>query len=253
MRIECAKCKELVEVEDFTCGTGPSRIEYRCPGCDEQVTVTSAAVEESTEGEDPEPEPEQKAEPKPEQKAEQRVGRDGGAGPRPAIVAGDVDGSEVLYSLWDRVSEGFAAEGLHDAFIAACEAREALPFAAARYKDWLAEHPGDAVAQARQKQLLALVQVRALLAVAKEKKKDADPLLKATVVGVILLLLVVLLVFAAPLLVRSSSTPDGRPVQKRPAVGPTGPMVQNLKRPRPRAPRRPVMRPGVPAMNPDPR
>lgn len=135
----------------------------------------------------------------------------------------------VLQQLWELVTDDFTEGSRHDAFIAACEAQNKLAFAAARYREWLADHPEDGVAVQRQKQLLALAQVRAL-ALSSRESKEKDPLRKALSAFLVMVLLLVLVIVAAPILLRSArgcrATQPGQSQLRRPSL----PMVNNLRR-----------------------
>jgi hypothetical protein len=217
LRIECPQCGELVEVEEFLCARAPDRVRFECPDCEEEVTITSAGdpdMAEETVGEDLDDSGERLA------------------SARSSVAAPDRDGGVtdvVLQQLWELVVDDFDEGARHDAFIAASEAQNKLAFAAARYREWLADHPDDEVADGRQKQLLALAQVRAL-ALSSRQSKEKDPLRKALTAFLVMVGLLVLVIVAAPILLRGArgcraKGPD--PAQLRP---PTLPMVNNLRR-----------------------
>jgi hypothetical protein len=224
LRIECPECSALVEVERFTCELRPHRLSFYCPVCDEEVTVASVADGAAQDDEAASPGADE---------GEADVAGDKTSGPAPARVPElDRDGGltdVVLGQLWELVTEDFAEGARHDAFIAACEAQNKLAFAAARYREWLAEHPDDEVAGKRQKQLLALAQVRALAASSRETK-EKDPLRKALSAFLVMVLLLALVIVAAPMLLQSARgcrapQPDSA-ATRRPVL----PMVNNLRR-----------------------
>jgi hypothetical protein len=225
LRIECPECSALVEAERFTCELRPYRVSFYCPECDEEVTVASVA-DGGAEDDDEEASP---------GADEGEAGAPGEktSGPAAALVPElDRDGGlteVVLGQLWELVTEDFAEGARHDAFIAACEAQNKLAFAAARYREWLADHPDDEVAGKRQKQLLALAQVRALAASSRQTK-EKDPLRKALSAFLVMVMLLALVIFAAPILLRSAR--GCRATQPDPAVlrRPSLPMVNNLRR-----------------------
>lgn len=146
----------------------------------------------------------------------------------PALDSDGGVSEAVLGQLWELVTDDFSEGARHDAFIAACEAQNKLAFAAARYREWLADHPEDEVATRRQKQLLALAQVRAL-AVSSRESQQKDPLRKALTAFLVMVVLLVLVILAAPILLRSARScratgPDPAALRK-----PTLPMVNNLR------------------------
>lgn len=71
----------------------------------------------------------------------------------------------VLWKAWVTLAAAWDNPRAHDAFVATCLAAQALPFAGVRYRDHLAEHPGDSMAtRGRDRvlgQAMALVQSRA--------------------------------------------------------------------------------------------
>ncbi len=216
MRIECPDCGELVEVAEFLCARGPDRVRFECPACAEEVTITSAGEAEDV--------------------AEESRDEDLDALDEDPIAASgpvlDSDGSVtdvVLEQLWELVIDDFSEESGHDAFVAACETQNKLAFAAARYREWLADHPEDKVALGRQKQLLALAQVRAL-ALSSRENKQKDPLRKALTAFLVMVGLLVLVIGAAPILLRGArGCRAARPGQSQ-LRGPALPMVNNLRR-----------------------
>jgi hypothetical protein len=207
LRIECPDCGELVEVDHFTCTRGPDRVRFGCPACEEEVTVTSTGSDDVAE------------------EAEDNASA-------ASTGALESDGSitdVVLEQLWELVTDDFSEGSAHDAFIAACEAQNKLAFAAAQYRERLADNPEDDVAKKRQKQLLALAQVRAL-AVSSRESKETDPLRKALTAFLVMVVLLALVIVAAPMLLRTSrgcrATQPGQSNLRRPSL----PMVNNLRR-----------------------
>jgi len=215
LRIECPDCGELVEVEEFLCARGPDRIRFECPACEEEVTLTSAGQPDATEESGDEDSDVQEESPAVASAA--AIDSDGGVT--------DV----VLEQLWDLVTDDFTEGSGHDAFIAACEAQNKLAFSAARYREWLADHPEDKVALKRQKQLLALAQVRAL-AMSSRRSSEKDPLRKALTAFLVMVGLLVLVIGAAPVLLRGArgcrASRPGKSQLRQPAL----PMVNNLRR-----------------------
>ncbi len=213
MRIECPECDELVEVESFACERAPDRVIFYCPTCDEEVTVQSATDEGDDEDDD----------------APQTDAPKSALTVVPALDSDGTISEVVLQQLWELVSDDFSEGARHDAFIAACEGQNKLAFAAARYREWIAEHPEDEVAAQRQKQLLALAQVRAL-AMSSRQTKEKDPLRKALTAFVVVVVLLALVIVAAPMLLSSArgcrATQPGQSQLQQPQL----PMVVNLRR-----------------------
>jgi hypothetical protein len=60
---------------------------------------------------------------------------------------------DALRELWERVEEGYDQPARHDAFLAACAAREAFVYAAERYRRRRVRAPDDPITIARQQQV----------------------------------------------------------------------------------------------------
>lgn len=235
MRIECPACGEQVTVARFTCALDPPRLRFTCPACDEEVVIESGEVEPERAAGAPE-------EAAPRETCPKCDGPRGGeevcprCGLRYAAWAegGDREGegAPVLWKLWNLVEQDFAAVERHEGFIAACEGRRQLAFAAARYQERLREHPEDPVAEKRLKQISALAQVAAL--VSSRRDRSRNPLRKAISLAIALALFLVVLVMLAPLVLRTFQ----RGGEQTPATGLRTdggqPMGYNLKnRPEP--------------------
>ncbi len=215
MRVECPQCDELVEVEDFLCARDPDRVRFECPACEQEVTITSAGspdVPDELRGEEPDAPDE---------------GETSSSAP-PLDSDGSVTDA-VLQQLWELVTDDFAEEARHDAFIAACETQNKLAFSAARYREWIEDHPDDEVASQRQKQLLALAQVRAL-ALSSRQSQQKDPVRKALTAFLVIVGLLVLVIVAAPILLRGARGCRSNQPDRAQLRGPALPMVNNLRR-----------------------
>lgn len=223
MRIQCPRCQALAEVTRFSAASDPPRIEFRCTACGEQVTESGLVG----------PGPAPATEPAPASAPSPRTSSAHGA-----------EGSDALWNGWDRVAEGFDDASRHDAFLAACEVADALPFAAARYREWAESHPEDTVAPACLKRVVALAQVKVHL-LSSRPSREKDPLRQAVILGLIFLLVLAVVVMTAPMVFRGLANRGSEgggggsgAAPSRPGV--MEPPLQNLRAPAPAPPRRPV-------------
>lgn len=155
--------------------------------------------------------------------------------------ASRLGGSDALWNAWDRAAERFEEASRHDAFLAMCEVSNALPFAAARYREWVESHPEDAIATVRLQRVAALAQMKVFLA-SERPVRDKDPVRQAVLLGVVLLLVLAVVVVTAPLVFRgmaSGGGAGGGEGAERGRSVPMEPPLQNLRRP----PLPPTMRP----------
>ncbi len=196
MKVQCERCKEIVELVDFT--TSDKGIDITCGACEQRYFVAAPAPEPAA---SPAPAADDSVDTVDCPKCGETQPADldacrrcGLARDRFEDFEGGVDGiaSDSLRALWDACVDDWSDATAHEAFVKAAVVESAYRYAAGSYRQILRDRPGDRMAERQLADVARRAETAILQSARAGKYEDAadEPFKKVTLLLMVLVVLI---------------------------------------------------------------